>query len=53
MERLLITGASGFIGHHLVTRLKKEDYWVLGVDIKLPEFAEFDADEFEHLDLRL
>jgi nucleoside-diphosphate-sugar epimerase len=52
LERVLVTGAGGFIGHHLVTRLKKEGYWVRGVDIKLPEFAESNADEFELLDLR-
>jgi GDP-D-mannose 3', 5'-epimerase len=52
MNRTLVTGAGGFIGHHLVTRLKQEGYWVRGVDIKLPEFAESDADEFEILDLR-
>jgi GDP-D-mannose 3',5'-epimerase len=52
MEHVLVTGAGGFIGHHLVTRLKKEGYWVRGVDIKLPEFVKSDADEFEFLDLR-
>src|SRR5690242_667611 len=52
MERVLVTGAGGFIGHHLVGRLKKEGYWVRGVDVKAPEFAESDADEFELLDLR-
>jgi len=52
MERVLITGAGGFIGHHLVTRLKKDGHWVRGVDVKLPEFARSDADEFELLDLR-
>jgi GDP-D-mannose 3', 5'-epimerase len=52
MERVLVTGAGGFIGHHLVTRLKKEGHWVRGADAKLPEFAESDADEFEVLDLR-
>jgi GDP-D-mannose 3', 5'-epimerase len=51
-ERILVTGAGGFIGHHLVTRLKKEGYWVRGVDIKEPEYAASDADEFEVLDLR-
>ena len=50
--RILVTGAGGFIGHHLVTYLKKRGYWVRGVDIKLPEFSETDADEFEILDLR-
>ncbi|HUG85467.1 MAG TPA: NAD-dependent epimerase/dehydratase family protein [Euzebya sp.] len=52
MERVLVTGAGGFIGHHLVTRLKNEGYWVRGVDLKYPEYTEVDADEFEILDLR-
>lgn len=52
MERVLVTGAGGFIGHHLVTDLKQRGYWVRGVDIKYPEFTEVDADEFEILDLR-
>jgi len=47
-----VTGAGGFIGHHLVTFLKSRDYWVRGVDIKSPEFSKTDADEFELLDLR-
>ena len=51
-RRVLVTGAGGFIGHHLVTRLKQEGYWVRGVDIKYPEYTEVDADEFEILDLR-
>ena len=51
-ERILVTGAGGFIGHHLVTHLKREGYWVRGVDIKFPEFSVPDADEFELLDLR-
>jgi GDP-D-mannose 3',5'-epimerase len=50
--RVLVTGAGGFIGHHLVTRLKEEGYWVRGVDLKLPEYAPTRADEFELLDLR-
>ena len=52
MERVLVTGAGGFIGHHLVTRLKAEGYWVRGVDIKKPEFTDIDADDFRLLDLR-
>jgi nucleoside-diphosphate-sugar epimerase len=52
MRRVLVTGAGGFIGHHLVTLLKERGYWVRGVDLKLPEFTEVDADEFELLDLR-
>ena len=51
-EKVLVTGAGGFIGHHLVTYLKKLGYWVRGVDIKEPEYSESDADEFELLDLR-
>ena len=50
--RVLVTGAGGFIGHHLVKRLKAEGYWVRGVDIKEPEFEPTAADEFELLDLR-
>lgn len=50
--KVLVTGAGGFIGHHLVTYLKKKGYWVRGVDIKYPEFSPVDADEFEILDLR-
>jgi GDP-D-mannose 3',5'-epimerase len=52
MDRVLVTGAGGFIGHHLVTFLKERGYWVRGVDIKTPEYTEVDADEFEILDLR-
>ena len=51
-KRVLVTGAGGFIGHHLVTYLKTLGYWVRGVDIKYPEFRPTDADEFELLDLR-
>lgn len=50
--RVLVTGAGGFIGHHLVKRLKAEGYWVRGVDLKEPEFEVSPADEFELLDLR-
>jgi GDP-D-mannose 3', 5'-epimerase len=50
--RVLVTGAGGFIGSHLVHRLKAEGYWVRGVDIRAPEFAPTAADEFELLDLR-
>ncbi len=51
-KKVLVTGAGGFIGHHLVTYLKHLDYWVRGVDIKEPEYGSTDADEFELLDLR-
>jgi GDP-D-mannose 3', 5'-epimerase len=50
--RVLVTGAGGFVGHHLVSDLKKRGYWVRGVDLKYPEFTPVDADEFEILDLR-
>jgi len=50
--KVLVTGAGGFIGHHLVTFLKERGYWVRGVDIKYPEYTPVDADEFELLDLR-
>ena len=49
---VLVTGAGGFIGHHLISFLKKQGYWVRGVDIKRPEYAFTEADEFEILDLR-
>lgn len=53
MEKVLVTGAGGFIGHHLVRFLKQKGYWVRGVDIKYPEFsAKNEADEFLLLDLR-
>jgi GDP-D-mannose 3',5'-epimerase len=51
-HRVVVTGAGGFIGHHLVKRLKSEGLWVRGVDIKEPEFGASAADEFELLDLR-
>jgi nucleoside-diphosphate-sugar epimerase len=50
--RVLVTGAGGFIGHHLVTFLREKGYWVRGADIKYPEYRATDADEFEILDLR-
>ena len=50
--RVLVTGAGGFIGHHLVSFLRSEGYWVRGVDLKPPEFCTSDANEFELLDLR-
>ena len=50
--RVLVTGAGGFIGHHLVTFLREKGYWVRGADIKYPEYRTSDADEFELLDLR-
>lgn len=50
--RVLVTGAGGFIGHHLVTFLRERGYWVRGVDLKYPEYTPIDANEFEILDLR-
>ena len=52
MKRALVCGAGGFIGGHLVARLKSEGYWVRGVDIKEHEYRETGADEFLVLDLR-
>jgi len=52
MREALVCGAGGFIGSHLVKKLKKKDYWVRGVDLKEPEFSETEADEFIVLDLR-
>ncbi len=50
--KILVTGAGGFIGHHLVIALKSCGHWVRGVDIKHPEFEASAADEFHILDLR-
>jgi len=52
MKKALVCGAGGFIGSHLVKRLKKDGYWVRGVDQKKPEFSETAADDFILLDLR-
>ena len=52
MKTALVCGAGGFIGSHLVSRLKREGFWVRGVDIKYPEFSETDADDFMIGDLR-
>ena len=52
MARVVVTGAGGFIGHHLVTYLKSLGHWVRGVDLKCPEYRASDADEFFTLDLR-
>ena len=52
MKTALVLGAGGFIGSHLVTRLKLEGYWVRGVDIKHPDFSESTADDFVIADLR-
>ncbi len=50
--RIVVTGAGGFIGHHLIKRLRSEGHWVRGVDIKRPEFEASRADEFLIADLR-
>src|ERR1035437_5231835 len=52
MKTAIVCVAGGFIGSHLVKRLKSEGYWVRGVDIKKPEFSQSAADEFLVLDLR-
>jgi nucleoside-diphosphate-sugar epimerase len=52
MRTALVCGAGGFIGSHLVKRLKKEGYWVRGVDLKYPPYAPTQADEFIIDDLR-
>ena len=52
MKTALVLGAGGFIGSHLVKRLKDEGFWVRGVDLKFPEFSETHADDFVIGDLR-
>lgn len=52
MRKALVLGAGGFIGSHLVRRLKQEGFWVRGVDLKFPEFSETYADDFIIADLR-
>jgi GDP-D-mannose 3', 5'-epimerase len=52
LMRVLVTGAGGFIGHHLVRALRAEGHWVRGVDIKVPDFEPSEANEFLLLDLR-
>lgn len=51
-KKVLVCGAGGFIGHHLVNRLKEQGCWVRGVDLKRPEFSETTADDFVVGDLR-
>lgn len=53
MSRALVLGAGGFIGSHLVKRLKAEGHWVRGVDLKNPRYAASPADEFQVADLRV
>jgi nucleoside-diphosphate-sugar epimerase len=52
-KKALVCGAGGFIGHHLVKRLKSEGYWVRGVDLKYPQFGKSQADDFVIGDLRM
>lgn len=53
MSRVLVLGAGGFIGSHLVKHLKSEGHWVRGVDLKSPRYAASPADEFQIADLRI
>lgn len=52
MKTALVLGATGFIGHHMVKQLKKEGYWVRGVDLKYPEYENTVADHLVIRDLR-
>ena len=52
MKTALVLGAGGFIGHHMVKRLKAEGFWVRGVDLKNPEYEATSADDFRIFDLR-
>lgn len=52
LKKALVCGAGGFIGNHLVARLKKEGFWIRAVDLKRPEFGKTAADEFIIGDLR-
>ena len=52
MKKALVLGAGGFIGSHMVKRLKQENYWIRGVDLKYPEFSPSKADDFVIQDLR-
>lgn len=52
MKSAIVCGAGGFIGSHLVRRLKREEFWVRGVDIQLPRFCDTAADDFVQADLR-
>jgi nucleoside-diphosphate-sugar epimerase len=53
MKTALVLGAGGFIGSHMVKRLKREGYWVRGVDLKYPEFSQTEANEFIKKDLSI
>ena len=52
MKKILVCGAGGFIGSHLVNKLKSEGHYVVGADLKLPIYEETTADEFYQMDLR-
>lgn len=52
VTKVLVTGAGGFIGHHLVAYLTRKGLSVRGADLKLPEYSQSDADEFQVVDLR-
>ena len=51
-EKVLVSGAGGFIGHHLTSYLVGLGYWVRGVDVKHPQYEPTKAHEFQLLDLR-
>ena len=52
MKKALVLGAGGFIGSHMVKRLREDGYWVRGVDLHYPEFSDTEANEFICMDLR-
>ena len=52
MKEALVLGGGGFIGHHMIKRLKSEGFWVRGVDLKFPEYSDIIADDFVIGDLR-
>lgn len=52
MKKALVLGGGGFIGSHMVNKLKSEDFWVRAVDLKFPEFSLTEADDFIQGDLR-
>ena len=52
MKTALVLGAGGFIGSHMVKRLREDGYWVRGVDLHEPEFSDTEANEFICMDLR-
>lgn len=53
MKKILVCGAGGFIGTHLVNKLKNEGHYVIGADLKYPEYQKSNADEFHAVDLRI